>query len=104
MAKEVLTLTLDDFIALLAQEFPDFSITGADLGFFDDLGFDSFDAVRLIVWLEGMSGIIIPDLPPPPIFTVADAHIHFCNLRKRAATQAYEFGLDEDRTAPPQSW
>lgn len=61
-----------------------------DTSLWDDLAMDSFDAVRLVVLTELMSGILIPDIPLPELFTMGDAYAYFRQLSARAAEQADE--------------
>ena len=53
-------------------------------GLFDDLGFDSFQAVELLVTAEELSQAQVADIEPPEIYTMQDAYDYYCNLSRQS--------------------
>ena len=51
---------------------------------FVELGLDSFDAFRLLIWLEVISGEPYPSNKVPPLFTLQDAYDYYIELRAGA--------------------
>jgi acyl carrier protein len=61
-----------------------------ETGLWDDLGLDSFDGVRLVILVENMSRIFVPDIPLPELFTMGDAFNYYVALAERAREQEAE--------------
>ncbi|MEZ5239863.1 MAG: hypothetical protein R2716_13250 [Microthrixaceae bacterium] len=76
-------MAAEEFLLAFAEEFDqeDASI-GLGTGLWDDLGLDSFDAVRLILWLETISEVVLELDVPPALFTLGDAHRYHQQLAR----------------------
>lgn len=75
-------MDFDEFVRALATEFQtgELRITG-ESGLWDDLGLDSLDAVRMIVWVEAVSGASFPPVDLPELYTVSDVYKYYKSLR-----------------------
>lgn len=83
-------LTFDQFRPRFQEEFcPDYPepIEPAT-GLFDELGLDSFDAFRMILFLETLSDIDFPPDDIPPMFTADDAYGYYRLLVHLQADQS----------------
>jgi len=56
-----------------------------EISLYDDWCLDSFLAFQLIVAVEAMAGVVEPPAMPPELFTVADAHRYYLDLRAGVA-------------------
>jgi len=72
-------------VMLGAGRFTGIEVTEAS-GLWDELGLDSFDAIRIIVWSEDRAGLDVPEAHIPELFTTGDAWRYLLDLRERAAT------------------
>ena len=81
-------LTIEQFIPRFAAQFGhDHRSIEPSTGLFDELGLDSFDAFRMILFLEELAAIDVPPDDIPPIFTVSDAYGYYAQLRDIADKQ-----------------
>lgn len=61
----------------VAREFKTGRIASADARLVEDLDFDSFEAVRLVIWIEERTGVAEFDRPPPSLATVGEAYGYY---------------------------
>lgn len=66
------------YLKIFGHEFnPDGLPLERSTGLYDDLGLDSFDAFRLMLFSEDIAGLILPPEEMPPLFTVGDAYDYY---------------------------
>ena len=83
--------SLDPFTSRMVMRFDlheDEVVPSALLG--DDLQFDSFDTLLLILWVEEQSGYRGPFVDLPDLVTVGDAYAYFDWLRVQAIAAVAE--------------
>lgn len=72
-------LTIEQFIGRLESDFGRDTLKDVrpDDGLYDDLGLDSFDAFRLILFVEALASADFPPDVVPPMYRVADAYDYY---------------------------
>lgn len=65
--------------SLLRVEIPSPANPYDDL--YEDLGFDSFKAFEMLIIIESLAECMVPPLEVPEIYTLADAHVYYEQLR-----------------------
>jgi acyl carrier protein len=50
------------------------------LGLYDELGFDSLQSFQLLLLVESMAGLDVPEEDPPGLFTLDDAYQYYVKL------------------------
>lgn len=73
--------SFEDFIKPFAREFnPDNLPISRSTGLYDELALDSFDAFRLLLFLEDLADVPFPPNDVPKLFTVQDAYRYYVDL------------------------
>lgn len=70
----------DRFLTAFAKEFDTGDGVTMATGLWDDLGLDSFDGIRCVLWVETISEVLVPLEPLPQLFTVADVYGYYTSL------------------------
>ncbi len=61
-----------------------------DASLADDLLFDSFATLMLILWIEESSGLLVPCIDLPELRTVDDAYAYYAERYEQAAAERAE--------------
>ncbi len=81
-------LTIEKYTELFSAEFnPDGLPISPTTGLFDEMGLDSFDAFRMLLFLESLADVQYPPDEVPPIFTVGDSYGYYRALLAHAQAE-----------------
>lgn len=69
------------------SELPSIEAVALDTGLWEDLDFDSIEAVRLLIWIDDVAGLLVPLERTPEMYTLADAYAHYQVVAQAAADE-----------------
>jgi RimJ/RimL family protein N-acetyltransferase/acyl carrier protein len=84
-------LRFDEFVSRLVREIDGTTCAlSHETSLWEDLQWDSFDAIRMIIWVESVSGALVPEPDVPSMQTLGEVYEHYLHLRE-VGSQRDEF-------------